>query len=216
MDVFCRAINILNGQPGHLLAAAEFYKANRPDQPIDPKRASEAIKQFLAAQKTSVSQRRYQALDCYLGQFEDEFDGRSLQEIRTGDLEVFLEKKKRWAPKTTNDFLGIIGLIYKFAQKCNRRWVPTGYNPAGGIERLSVCESDVELMEPEDLKQMFERIDPELIPFLTMWCLSGCRKEEAALAKCQCFRMQEHGLNGGCASLDRRIQAWSCRSDGTL
>jgi integrase len=180
VSIFCRAMDILQLQPGHLLRAAEFFKANRPDQPIEPKRVKDAVKEFLAAQKASVSQRRYQALNCYLGQFEDEFDGRNLNEIGTGDLETFLEKKKQWSPKTHNDFLGIIGLLYKFAQKCNRRWVPTGYNPAGGIERLSACEADVELMEPDDLKQMFERIDPELIPFLTLWCLTGCRKEEAA------------------------------------
>ena len=180
VKVFCQAIDILKGQPGHLLIAAEFYKANRPDQPIEVKQVKEVTKDFLAAKQPSVSARRYQALNCYLGQFDEAFGHRGLHEIRTGDLEIFLEKRKKWSPKTTNDFLGIIGLVYKFAQKCNRKWVPSGYNPASNIDRLPSGESDIELMEPDELKQMFERIDPELIPFLVLWCFTGCRKEEAA------------------------------------
>ena len=177
---FCQAINILQLQPGYLARAAEFYKLNRPDKPIEHKLTSEAITEFLVTQQPSVSARRYKALACYLGQFDDEFGERNLHEIRTGDLEIFLEKKKQWSPKTHNDFLGIVGLVYKFAQKCNRTWVPTGFNPASGIERLPSGESDVELMEPDDVNQMLQRIHPDLIPFLVLWCFTGCRKEEAA------------------------------------
>jgi hypothetical protein len=178
--ILSEALEIIDGQPGHLRIAAQFYKTNRPDKPFTPKVTDHAVTEFLAAQKDTVCQRRHDSLTCYLGQFTAEFSGRNLHEVRTGDLEAFLERKKKWSPKTTNDFLGMIGLLFKFAQKCNRNWVPPGYSPAKEIDRKSVGEGDVELMEPDELKQMLQSIDPDLIPFLVLWCFTGCRKEEAA------------------------------------
>jgi integrase len=180
VSLFCEAMEIIGGQPGHLRIAAQFYKTNRPDRPFEPKRSDDAVTEFLAAQKEIVCQRRHQALTCYLGQFLKEFIGRKLHELTKCDMEAFLEKKRKWSPKTTNDFLGMIGQLYKFAQKGYRNWVPPGYNPAKDIDRLSAGEADVELMEPDEAEQMFQRIHPDLIPFLVLWCFTGCRKEEAA------------------------------------
>ena len=179
VSLFCEAMDIIGGQPGHLRIAAQFYKTNRPDKPFESKRADHAVAEFLTAQKQAVCQRRYQALDCYLNQFLEQFSTRTLDTINKGDMEAFLEKKT-WAPKTFNDFLGMIGLLYKFAQKGYRNWVPPGYNPAKDVDRRPNGEGDVELMEPEQAQQMFQRIHPDLIPFLVLWCFTGCRKEEAA------------------------------------
>jgi len=179
VSLLCEAIDIIGGQPGHLRIAAQFYKTNRPDKPFEPKRADHAVAEFLTAQKQAVCQRRYQALDCYLNQFLEQFSTRTLDTINKGDMEAFLEKKT-WAPKTFNDFLGMIGLLYKYAQKGYRNWVPPGYNPVKDVDRRPNGEGDVELMEPEQAQQMFQRIHPDLIPFLVLWCFTGCRKEEAA------------------------------------
>lgn len=180
VSLFCEALDIIGGQPGHLRIAAQFYKTNRPDKPFEAKRADEAVRDFLAAQKETVCQHRHETLTCYLDQLLKDFSGRNLHEVKQRDLEAFLETKKEWSPKTTNDFLGMIGLLYKFAQKGNRNWVPAGYNPAKDIDRQPAGEGDVELMEPDEAKRMFQQIDPDLIPFLVLWCFTGCRKEEAA------------------------------------
>ncbi|MGO8837583.1 MAG: hypothetical protein ACLQAH_05355 [Limisphaerales bacterium] len=179
VSLLCEAIDIIGGQPGHLRIAAQFYKTNRPDKPFELKPANDAVAEFLKAQKQAVCERRYQTLDCYLNQFLEQFSTRTLDTINQGDMEAFLEKKT-WAPKTFNDFLGMIGLLYKYAQKGYRNWVPPGYNPAKDVDRRPNGEGDVELMEPEQAKQMFQRIHPDLIPFLALWCFTGCRKEEAA------------------------------------
>jgi len=180
VSLFCEAIDIIGGQPGHLRIAAQFYKTNRPDKPFEEKRADDAVTEFLAAQKETVCQHRHESLTCYLDQFLKDYSGRKLHEVKQHDVEAFLEKKKNWSPKTTNDFLGMIGLLYKFAQKGSRNWVPAGYNPAKEIDRQPTCEGEIELMEPDEAKRMFQQIDPDLIPFLVLWCFTGCRKEEAA------------------------------------
>jgi len=179
VSLLCEAIDIIGGQPGHLRIAAQFYKTNRPSKPFEPKQTDNAVAEFLATQTGIVCQRRHQALTCYLGQFLKVFSGRKLDQVNQCDVEALLETKK-WSPKTTNDFLGMIGLLYKFAQKGYRNWVPAGFNPAKDIDRLAIGEGDVELMEPDEAEQMLARIHPDLIPFLVLWCFTGCRKEEAA------------------------------------
>ena len=159
--------------------AVQFYSAHRPDKPFTPKNVASAVDEFLLAQKAVISPRRHQTLNCYLGQFKNEFGGKQLHEIRQHNVEAFLETK-RWSPKTHNDFLNMVGLMYKYGNRGNRHWVSAGYSPSNGIERKTETEDDdVALMKPDDAKQMLTRIDPELIPFLVLWCFTGCRKEEA-------------------------------------
>jgi len=165
-----------------ILTACREWKNNRPDKPTDPKLTSEAVKEFEKSQKAKVSARRYRTVQSYMKGFSTFFGARNLHEVTTGDLEAWLEEKT-WSHKTHNEHLGAIGLLYKYAASGNRNWVPAGFNPAAKIERLRLEHSDIEVIEPWEARQMLARIEtkyPELIPFLVLWCFSGCRKEEAA------------------------------------
>jgi len=165
-----------------ILNACREWKNNRPDKPTDPKLTNEAVKEFEKSQKAKVSARRYRTVQSYMKGFSTFFGTRNLHEVTTGDLEAWLEEKT-WGHKTRNEYLGAIGLLYKFAATSNRHWVPAGFNPAAKIERLSLEGSDIEVFEPREARQILQRIETdyaELIPFLVLWCFSGCRKEEAA------------------------------------
>ena len=175
--LFVEAVSIL-GTADELIRACEYWKQNRPDKPFKPKQTAEAIPEFLLRQ-THLSPRRQRTLKSYLGQFKQQFEAHLLHQVKTNDLEEMIEGKK-WSPKTHNDFLGTVGLVYKYAQSGNRNWIPSGYNPAKDVERLSIKGTDIGVFEPWELRQMFARIDLELIPFLVLWNFSGCRKEEAA------------------------------------
>lgn len=175
--LFAEAVSIL-GTSDEIIRACEYWKQNRPDKPFKAKGAYEAVTEFLSRQ-ANLSARRQRNLNCYLRQFKRQFSMKMLHEIGHGDLEEMLENRK-WSAKTHNDFLGIVGLLYKFAQSGNRNWVTKGFNPAESIERLCVKGSEIRIFEPWEMVQMLARIDPELIPFLVIWNFSGCRKEECA------------------------------------
>lgn len=173
--LFAQAVSIL-GNTDELLRACEFWRQNRPNRPVKPKRAAAAVREFLVA-KNSVSARRRRNLACYLRQFETQLGAKMLDEVRSADIEALIEEKG-WSPKTHNEFLGAVGLLFKFAQSGNRDWVPAGFNPVKAVERRVVRGSDILIFEPWEVRQMLDRVEPELIPFLALWNFSGCRKEE--------------------------------------
>jgi hypothetical protein len=165
-----------------ILTACQQWKNNRPDKPITPKPVKETVTLFNEAQKTKVSERRQRTVKSYLKAYTDSFGTRNLHEITTGDIEAWLEEKT-WGNKTRNEVVGAIGLLYTFAQTAKRDWVPVDYNPVAKVKRERLEAGNIEIFEPWEARQMLTRIETDyadLIPFLVLWCFSGCRKEEIA------------------------------------
>lgn len=178
--IFAEAVKIVGAD--EILTACNHWRNNRPDKPTTPKKTSEAVKDFLASQKAKVSEKRHSVVSSYMNSFLPVFGERNLHEITANDLEAWMEETK-WGAKTYNEVLGALGLLFQYASIGKRDWVPLEYNPAAKVTRRKLKGTDIQIFEPWEARQMLERIETdyaELIPFIVLWCFSGCRKEESA------------------------------------
>jgi len=175
-QLFSHAVQILGGKSDEMLAACQHYVHNRSDKPYTPKSAKEAVREFLATKKLKISERRLRSLSSYVNRFADKFCTKSLHEIERVELQDFVDSYDEWAPKTHNDFLGGVSLLYREAQF--RNWVPKDCNPAKTLLRKKVVRSTVQVFEPVEAKQILSRIDRDLVPLLVLWLFAGIRKEE--------------------------------------
>ena len=174
-----QAVAILDGKTDKLLAACQFFVTHGAESvPFTAKNTKTAAAEFLATKKPSISIRRFNALESYLNRFADTFKGKSLHEVTAVEVQDFANKSPHWAPKTHNEFLGCVALLYKEAQF--RNWVDKKCNPAQTIKRKKVIQGPVEIFTPEEAATILRNIDTELIPALVLWHFSGLRKEEAS------------------------------------
>jgi len=186
-QLFSQAVQMLGGKSDELLAACQHYVLHRPGKPFTPKLAKDAAREFLATKKLKISARRLRALSSCVNRFAEEFKVKALHEIDQTELKDYVDLHV-WAPKTHNDFLGAVSLLYKEAEF--RNWVPAGYNPAKNIERRKVIIPSALVFEPHEAKTILNRIDAELVPMLALWFFGGIRKEEIS-------RMNWQQVNSG-------------------
>jgi len=174
-----QATNILGGHTD-LLAACQHYKLNRPDRPITPLSAEEAVKRFLEKQSKRISCKRKKTITSYFGHFVRKFANQPLDQIGAAELTDFVAEQ-RWSAKTANDILNTISLLYKEAQL--RCWVPEGFNPAVCVDRRKETRGPVHVYEPWEARQILDRLaleSPELVPAVALWLFSGIRRSEIA------------------------------------
>jgi hypothetical protein len=160
-----------------ILQACRFWKDHRPDKPITPKRAGDAVTEYLARNKGRVSIRRHRVSACYLASFSHEFGSRLLDEIQAIQISDWANGKS-WSRKTRNDVLGVISLLYRDA-------VQRGYaarNPADSksIAREKLRGGSVSVFTPDEGRAIMARISDDLKPFMSLWLFGLMRKEEVA------------------------------------
>jgi len=172
-SLFAQAVKIL-GSSTDLLSACQYWRDHRPQKPITAKAVSACKDDYLARQ-TRISKRRFRTVKSYLTSFAREFQTKNLHEVEVLELKDYVDKQD-WSPKTRNEFLGAVGLLFKEA--AIRNWVPANYNPAREVPREKLNGSTIDIFEPWEARQILSRLDPELIPFLSLWFFAGIRKEE--------------------------------------
>jgi len=168
------------GNPDEFPLACQFWRQHRPDKPITPKPIKEAILEFLQDRKRRISFRRHKTESSYLNGFERAFGEKPLSEIAAAEVADFVNAQ-RWNPKTKNDFLSSLSLLFDEAQI--RSWVGKDWNAAKQVKRFKEIRGPVEVFEPWEAKQILARLTiaaPELVPFFALWCFGGIRKEEIA------------------------------------
>ena len=172
-----QAVAILDGKTDKLLAACQFFMTHGTDAvPFTAKNTKTAATEFLATKKPTISGRRFSALESYVNRFADAFKRKNLHEVTAVDVQDFANKSPHWSPKTHNEFLGCVTLLYKEAQF--RNWVDKKCNPAEHIKRKKIVHGKVEIFTPAEVETILKNIDAELIPALVLWHFSGLRKEE--------------------------------------
>ncbi len=160
-----------------ILDACRFWKAHRPDKPFVPKLVAEAKAEFMTLQAAKSESRR-RTLGSYLKMFAEKFGGKLLHEVDPVELDEFVSSKK-WKPKTFNEFLGGVSLLYKSA--AFRNWVPRGCNPACDIKRRKLTDAAIHVFEPWEASKLLTALvvkAPELVPFMALWLFAGIRKFE--------------------------------------
>lgn len=174
--VFCQAIEIVDGQPGELLVAAQFYKTNRPDKPLMPKNVGDAVKEYLL-RRTRLSAKRQMALACNLGHFSRKFDGKTLDQINSGEISDFIAARN-WKPKTVNDFLGAVSLLFKDAILHNY----AALNPCAPerISRPAVRRGRIQIYTPREVRAIMSSLDDDLAIGMALWFWGATRLSEVA------------------------------------
>ena len=190
-QLFSQAVRILGGKSDELLAACQHFIQNRPNKPCVPKPTKDAAREFLATKKLRISARRWRSLSSYLNRFAQKFGPKSLHEVDRVELQDFVDSHD-WAPKTHNDFVGAVSLLFKEGHF--RHWVSEDCNPAKSINRKKIVGSTVHVFEPWEAKQILNRIDADLVPMLALWFFGGIRKEEISRLN---WQQINHGLETG-------------------
>jgi integrase len=101
-----------------------------------------------------------------------------LHEVDAIEFKDFVDHQK-WMPKTYNEFLRGISILYREAQF--RRWAPATCNPTAQIKRLHETAPEVGILKPKECKQLLDRLTltaPDLVPAIAIWAFSGIRIEE--------------------------------------
>ena len=191
-QLFGQAVEIL-GNTSEVLQACQYWKTNRPDKPFIPKPVREAVADYMRHRKQLVSAARLRTETSYLNWFTGSFGTTNLHEIETPGLQGKLSEKM-WRPKTRNDILSALSLLFQHGSVHN--WVPKGYNPVTGIKRLRELPGAIQIFTPEEARRILEGLcekDPSLVPFFSLWCFGGLRKEEVS-------RLSWEQLNQGLTS----------------
>ncbi|HEU5124498.1 MAG TPA: hypothetical protein VFW05_10585 [Verrucomicrobiae bacterium] len=159
-----------------LLAAAQFYKANRPNRPIRHLTVEQLITDFKTNHRASAI--RKQNLSNYLELFAREFGNREIAAIERIEIEKWFNAQP-WAPKTYNDNLQMTSQFWKHAIKSRC----ATQNPVTEIERLTVPRKPIKIYTPDTLqKQLFNlrQKAPELVAVAAFGSFGGVRIRELA------------------------------------
>ncbi|MDB6067811.1 MAG: Integrase domain protein [Pedosphaera sp.] len=175
MQLLASAIKIV-GNADEVLSACQAWANNRPDKPFSPTTVKSGTAEYMTRQGR-LSERRRRTVKSFLHTLETKFGERFMHEITVAELSDFAGTRE-WAPRSYNDFLGAVSLLYIEAQL--RSWVPATCNPAKGVKRLKVKGSAIGIFQPFEARQILSRIDEDLKAYMALWLFSGCRKEEAS------------------------------------
>lgn len=176
-QLFAEAVKVLGGHE-QLLSACHFWTQHRPDKSFEPKATKDAACQYLVGQQKVVSRKRYRNVANSLAKLNGSFGERPLHEIEAGELKN-LVMTQDWNNKTRNEFLGVVGLLFKEGQI--QRWVPENCNPVKVIGRFKESRGAIGIFEPWEAKQMLSRLairSADLVPLLGLWCFAGIRLHE--------------------------------------
>jgi hypothetical protein len=170
--IFADAVKLI--PPDEIVAACRAWHDHRPNRRLVPKRVSEAVPEFLKRRDQKVSARRYRTDQCYLGIFQKKFGSHFLHEVTTLEIKDWVTTR-RWSPKTTNDAIGLVRLLYRDAIERDH----AVENPAI-IKREKLGTGDVGIFTPGEARRILNAVEDRLKPFFALTFFSGLRKEEAS------------------------------------
>src|ERR1035437_2764417 len=110
--IFTSAAKLVSAD--EIVAACRVWHENRQKKRLVPKLVSDAVPEFLKRRDQKVSARRYRTDQCYLGIFQKQFGSHFLHEVTTLEIKDWVTTR-RWSPKTTNDAIGLVRLLYRDA-----------------------------------------------------------------------------------------------------
>ncbi len=160
-----------------ILEACRLYKRLEPDKPFTPTRVKDGATAYLAIPK-KIGWRRKKTLRSNYNVFERRFGEQWMHEVNAVEFRDFVDSMP-WTPKTYNEFLRSISLLYREGQF--RSWVPARCNPTEGIKRQHEPAPDVGILEPAECRNLLNRLAvtaPELVAGIAIWAFSGIRLEE--------------------------------------
>ena len=138
------------------------------------------VDEILSGKKADGASHRYiKDLKSRLNQFAASFEGRTVAEITTTDIDQWLRgltnlNGKTVAPTTRNNFRRILNVAFNFARD-------RGYcvnNPVTKSAKAKVIESAAGILTVEELSRLLENASEKLIPAIAIGAFAGLRRAE--------------------------------------
>lgn len=142
--------------------------------------ASELVDEFLKVKEADGASERYLSdLRSRLTQFSESFDGKSVAEITSPQIDEWLRSLsdktgKRLAPVTRNNFRRVLIVAFNFAKG-------RGYcvsNPAEETAKAKEIESPVGILTVNETARLLENAAPQLLPYVAIGAFAGLRRAE--------------------------------------
>jgi integrase len=143
--------------------------------------AADLVEELLKVKEADGASERYLSdLRSRLGQFSESFDGKSVAEFTSSEVDEWLrslsdsESGKRLAATTRNNFRRVLIVAFNFARE-------RGYcvdNPAEKSARAKVIEGAIGILTVEETARLLESAAPELVPFVAIGAFAGLRRAE--------------------------------------
>jgi integrase len=143
--------------------------------------AAELVDELLKIKEADGASARYLSdLRSRLTQFSDSFDGKSVAEITSPQIDEWLrslsdkDTGKRLSPVTRNNFRRVLMVAFNFAKD-------RGYcivNPAEKTARAKVIETVIGILTVDQTARLLENAAPELVPYVAIGAFAGLRRAE--------------------------------------
>ena len=142
--------------------------------------ATGLVDEFLKVKEADGASERYLSdLRSRLAQFLESFDGKSIAEITSPEIDEWLrslsdKSGKRLAPVTRNNFRRVLIVAFNFAKG-------RGYcvsNPAQESAKAKEIESPVGILTVDETARLLEGATQELLPYVAIGAFAGLRRAE--------------------------------------
>ena len=158
-----------------LMDAARFYERHHSRDIVD-KAVADAVDEMIAAKKAKGVSRDYLAdLRCRLGVFKAACHC-EVNSLAPADIERFFGGLRHLAPRSYNNYLGILRVFFGFAQK--QRWLSKEAELLAGVEKRKEQMLPVEIYTARELAELFDQANAELAPCLALAAFAGLRTQE--------------------------------------
>jgi integrase len=143
--------------------------------------AKQLVDEIVAAKRADGASKRYLSdLRSRLNQFANSFDGKTVAEITTMEIDHWLRSLsdsatgEPLAPTTRNNFRRVLNVAFNFAR--NRGYCVD--NPAAKSARAKVVETPAGILSVEELSRLLENAPEKLIPYIAIGAFAGLRRAE--------------------------------------
>jgi integrase len=129
---------------------------------------------FLQMKELDGAKKRYiEELRNRLGHFQRVFGDRTVATISHRDCDDWL-RALRQSPRSRNNYRRVLSVLFSYA-------VSRGYcteNPIVKISKAKVADAPVEVLTPEQTRQLLDSATPEILPYFALAAFGGLRSAE--------------------------------------
>ena len=143
--------------------------------------AAQLVDELLKVKEADGASRRYLSdLRSRLNQFSEIFDGKSIAEITSTEIDEWLrslsdrETGKRLSPVTRNNFRRLLIVAFNFARDRNYR----ADNPAKKTAKAKVIQTPIGILTVDETVRLLENAPANVVPYIAIGAFAGLRRSE--------------------------------------
>lgn len=159
----------------NVINAARFHAEHQRE--ITPVRLDEAVPRYIQSRETmNVTPGHISQIRRHLACLKTQFPGRNLAEIRTAELEIWVDSLP-WQASTKNFLRRTLVAFGHWAQKQGHlaKQRPTEFK---GLSRRKEPPREIQIFTPEQMRNLLAHATPSLIPWLVLGGFCGLRGAE--------------------------------------